>query len=44
MPRTPGSQEEHLGAKKNTLEAPINHDELTYSVWGPICHVIYLWM
>jgi hypothetical protein len=36
-----GNQEKHLGAKKNDMEALSNHYELTFSVWGPIGHVIY---
>jgi hypothetical protein len=39
--RTPGSQEEHLGAKESAREALSNRYELTFSVWGPTGHVIY---
>jgi hypothetical protein len=41
VPRMLRNQEEHPGAKKNTMEALSNHYEPTFLVWGPTGHVIY---
>jgi hypothetical protein len=37
-------QEEHPGAKKNTMKALPSRYEPAFSVWGFTGHVIYSWM
>jgi hypothetical protein len=41
VPRILENREEHLGARKNAMEALTDLYELTSLVWGPTDHVIY---